>query len=123
MALSQKHAIWLASGNARRLAWEIRFWDKVNKYGPIPSHAPNLGPCWIWTGAKDKKGYGQFRSGKVMVLAHRFIYEKLVGPIPPNLQMDHICFNTSCVRYFGHLEPVTGLENIRRRYARSSTNN
>lgn len=29
----------------------LRFWEKVNKDGPIPEHQPELGPCWEWTGA------------------------------------------------------------------------
>lgn len=122
MSLSLKQAAWLASGNARRLAWEIRFWAKVNKDGPLPYHAPELGPCWIWTGAISKRGYGQFRSGNSMVQAHRFIYEKMVGPIPQGLEIDHICVNKACIRYLGHIEPVTGSENIRRYHAHNASN-
>lgn len=122
MALSIKQATWLASGNARRLSWELRFWAKVNKNGPTPIHNPELGPCWIWTGAIGKKGYGQFRYKDRMVQAHRFIYEKLVGPIHQGLQIDHICYNKACIRYLGHIEPVTSSENIRRYYARSASN-
>jgi len=35
-----------------------RFWSKVDKNGPIPQHKPELGPCWVWTGAKMERGYG-----------------------------------------------------------------
>lgn len=28
---------------------EPKFWEKVNKHGPVPEHCPELGPCWIWT--------------------------------------------------------------------------
>lgn len=71
--------------------------------------------CWLWTAATDPKGYGRVgipgtrRAG----LAHRIIYELLVGPIPDGLEMDHLCRNTSCVSPW-HLEPVTRLVNVRR---------
>ncbi|MBU6428993.1 MAG: hypothetical protein KGR26_08285, partial [Cyanobacteria bacterium REEB65] len=29
------------------------FWAQVDKDGPIPSHRPDLGPCWIWTRNKS----------------------------------------------------------------------
>jgi HNH endonuclease len=116
MALSAKHAAWLATGNARRLDWRIRFWSKVNKNGPIPIHKPELGPCWIWIGTISKKGYGMFRDGNNMVPAHRFIYKQMIG-IPDNMESDHVCLNKACVRYLGHVEAVTGEENIKRRTA------
>jgi len=37
-----------------------RFWEKVNKNGPIPIIQPTLGPCWEWTGFKNDNGYGDF---------------------------------------------------------------
>lgn len=61
-----------------------------------------------------------------MVLAYRFAYETIVGPIPDGLQLDHLCHNQSgceggpdclhrkCVNP-GHLEPVTNDENAARR--------
>jgi hypothetical protein len=43
------------------------------------------------------------------VLAHRFSYELMVGPIPESYTLDHVkargCINTLCVNP-GHLEPV-----------------
>jgi hypothetical protein len=37
---------------------EERFWAKVNKKGPMPEDCPELGPCWIWTGYRQRQGYG-----------------------------------------------------------------
>jgi hypothetical protein len=34
-----------------------RFWKKVDKNGPVPAHRPELGPCWLWTGALVGRGY------------------------------------------------------------------
>ena len=85
-----------------------RFWEKVARRGPDQ--------CWVWTGYKDRLGYGRLsvggRGGR-MVGAHRISWELNVGPIPHGLDMDHLCRNPSCVNP-SHLEPVTHKENIRR---------
>lgn len=68
--------------------------------------------CWIWIGSIDRYGYGRIHGGEH---AHRVFYEEHVGPIPPGLQLDHLCRVTLCVNP-DHLEPVTAAENQRRRY-------
>jgi hypothetical protein len=67
------------------------------------------GDCWLWTGAKNPKGYGKISQR----YAHRMVYEALVGPIPEGLVIDHLCRNTSCVNP-AHLEPVTNIVNLLR---------
>jgi hypothetical protein len=92
-----------------------KFWPKVNKDGPIPAARPDLGPCWLWLAATNgSNGYGIFRGGqgrdkfgsKRWILAHRFAYEILAGPIPQGLHIDHLCFNRLCVNP-KHMETVT----------------
>lgn len=96
---------------------EERFWAKVDK---------TEGGCWLWlggtTGTTSGSAYGRFlpdgqRSGdRKPVLAHRFAYELLEGPIPEGYTLDHLadrCQSTLCVNP-AHLEPVTIAENIRR---------
>lgn len=73
--------------------------------------------CWVWTGARNPKGYGSVSAGKnASALAHRVTYTMAHGSIPDGLQLDHTCLNTSCVNP-AHLEPVTNAENMRRRFA------
>ena len=73
--------------------------------------------CWEWTAYVNTSWYGAIMTAdRRMSLAHRVSYELHVGPIPDGLQLDHLCGNTICVRP-EHLEPVTDLENKRRRYA------
>lgn len=90
-----------------------RFWTKVNKSGPTPANAPHLGPCWLWTAHKSDKGYGRFRIGRPYVAAHRWAYERSIGPVPDGLVLDHLCRVRHCVRP-SHLEPVTSRENTMR---------
>lgn len=69
--------------------------------------------CWEWSAARNQYGYGLIgrgRRGEGSVLAHRAVYELLVGPIPEGLTLDHLCRNRCCVRP-SHLEPVTLAEN------------
>lgn len=91
----------------------LRFWLKVAKAGPVPEHAPHLGSCWLWTGSNNGAGYGQFWDGARKVYADRWAYEQEHGPIPQDLQCDHLCRVPPCVRPT-HIELVTGRENIRR---------
>lgn len=69
--------------------------------------------CWLWTGAKQNGGYGVVYTEDRRKLAHRVVYELLVGPIPPGLQIDHLCRVRHCVNP-NHLEPVTPRENTLR---------
>lgn len=72
---------------------EERFWPKVDK---SPGKGPN-GDCWLWTGCKLPKGYGQIGIANVPALAHRVSYELANGPIPEGLHVLHACDNPSCV--------------------------
>jgi hypothetical protein len=91
-----------------------RFWAKVDKNGPVPAHAPELGPCWVWT-ASTWEGYGSFRGGKKkgMDRAHVWAWEQEKEPVPEGLEIDHLCRNKACVRV-SHLDAVTHLVNLER---------
>lgn len=87
-----------------------RFWSKVDKHGPLPTWAPFLGPCWLWTKTLAD-GYGQFiADGNRRVGAHIYTYELLVGPVPVGHELDHLCRVRACCNP-NHVEPVTDAEN------------
>lgn len=83
--------------------------------------------CWHWTGHIQRAGYGTFYIDGRHELAHRVSYRHFAGPIPPGMELDHLCHTRDtgcpggekdphrrCVNPFTDLEPVTGLENARR---------
>jgi hypothetical protein len=64
-----------------------RFWSKVDK----------TGHCWVWRGSAVN-GYGIFRLDSRNWVAHRVAYMWANGLIPDRAEVDHMCFNRSCVR-------------------------
>ena len=73
--------------------------------------------CWLWQGYRNDRGYGRIGSK----IAHRIIYELLVGPIPVGLTLDHLCRVRHCVNP-AHLEPVDNKTNILRGVSFSAIN-
>lgn len=85
-----------------------RFWLQVDQDGPVPEYRPELGPCWLWPEDKlDAAGYGErFQINGERDYPHRWSYRNLVGPIPDELEIDHLCRVRHCV-HPDHLEVVT----------------
>jgi len=67
----------------------INFWTKIEL---------SDNQCWLWTGAKDKDGYGLFKINRIMRRAHRLMYEAFYGTFNKKLLVCHTCDNPSCVR-------------------------
>jgi len=70
-----------------------RFWERVDKCGPVPEHRPHLGPCWVWTAAKTRDGYGKIGEGAP---GNGWIY--LAHGKWPSPQALHHCDNPACVK-------------------------
>lgn len=73
-----------------------------------------FGDCWEWTGARSD-GYGHIRSAGAVRLAHRVVWETLVGPVPEGMELDHLCRNRGCVNP-DHMQVVTHRTNGLRGY-------
>lgn len=72
---------------------------------PFGAEKQDTGVCWEWQGSRDLCGYGRFSMGGRTVLAHRYAWELVNGPIPKGLVIWHACGNFACV-WPDHLEAL-----------------
>lgn len=100
----------------------------VITYDEVPCEKPGLtGPCHRWDGYKIGYGYGRVSVGGKLTLVHRYVWERSNGPIPDDLEVDHVCSNKSCCNV-DHLRLVTHAVNcrenvVRKRVPRSACKN
>lgn len=81
-----------------------RFMAKVDRSGGSDS-------CWRWLGSKHERGYGSVRFEGRKWFAHRLSWVLVNGDIPSGHEIDHICFNGSCVNP-AHLRLATHKQNL-----------
>lgn len=84
MRIERRKARKLASRNKAIL----KFWDNLDK----------TDLCWVWTGIRNKAGYGLIYVGSDTITTHRFSYEIHYGSIPKGMFICHRCDNPACVR-------------------------
>jgi hypothetical protein len=85
-----------------------RFWCKIYK-------SSDQECCWNWNAYLNGGGYGSFRVGQRMVLAHRIAYclaNNCELSSIDKLIVRHKCDNRKCCNFM-HLELGTQLDNVR----------
>ena len=66
--------------------------DKIRDFS-----MPLANGCIVWTGARDKDGYGKSSVNGVDIRAHRLAWIHKNGPIPIGLWVLHRCDNPPCI--------------------------
>jgi len=100
---------------------EERFWEKVNKSGPLMPGMKTR--CWVWTAATDGCGYGLIGlgPGKGVGKASRVAWSFCHGPLEEGECALHRCDNPPCVRE-DHLFKGTQKDNADDRERKSRGN-
>lgn len=87
-----------------------RFLDSEEAFA---ARTQRQGECLIWTGSKDRKGYGVMQVRGKQMFSHRYAWERKHGPIPDGHLIDHrLHCDTACVEA-DHLRPATPADNAR----------
>lgn len=69
--------------------------------------------CLVYLGAWTGSDYGSIKYQCDTLTTHRAVWESINGPLPPELDLDHLCRVRPCCNV-DHLEPVTRRVNILR---------
>lgn len=85
-----------------------RFWPRINK----------TATCWLWTGSKNRSGYGHLKVCRRYVAVHRISWQIANGKaIPDGLLACHHCDTPLCVNP-EHLFLGTHTDNMRDMHAK-----
>lgn len=114
---------WLCNAcyKAATKAGERDLYPKYDPLGEWLETVTGTSGCWIWPGYCNEDGYGQVSIGGRVQGVHIAVWERLVGPVPPGLELDHRCRVRSCANP-ADLEPVTHQVNVLRGEASAAAN-
>lgn len=101
--------------------WRANGDPTVSRAGEQPSPEKRFagqlerrGGCLVWTGSYCGSGYGQIRVDGKRIKVHRYAWERVNGPVPQGMEIDHICHNRKCVDVC-HLRLATREQNVSNR--------
>ena len=78
--------------------------DALDKYTEVE------GDCLVWVRGVDSNGYGAISYQGKRLAAHRVAWERLNGPIPTGMVLDHVCWTRRCVKV-SHMRLATRAQN------------
>lgn len=118
MSLIHDPAAFILPASPLDCPWFLGSWADRFELRPAPQ--PRVlnrtleGPCWIWRGWDNGKGYGVVRVGGRRMYLHRYAFMQFYGvEIGPEHVIDHLCRDRGCFNPKHH-EAVTYFENYQR---------
>lgn len=72
-----------------------RYTDPLER---LDAYTRAAGECVVWTGHLDEGGYARLTVEGAKVYAHRWVWERVNGPVSRGTDVDHTCHNRACVK-------------------------
>lgn len=88
----------------------------------LAARTERVGDCLVWTGCRDRDGYGWITINYEQLYVHRVAWALKHGPIPDGMQVLHACDNPPCLNT-AHLFLGTNLDNIADKVAKGRSRN
>lgn len=102
---------------ARKAGFDVPKQKSGMKTKPFESLVESRGECLIWTGSRNRDGYGRYHKDRHTYVAHRYAWEKTNGPLQADSILMHSCDNPACVNV-NHLSIGTHQSNQADKFAK-----